>query len=272
QSTAVKTEEVVTDYKFNEKSKKELGYLYGMHNTPNAEFEYERQDLTTTEGLAAYEAYLEESGKLEWFEQAALIEAHFVANGTTLELDETTEAITNVAGVTVKDGSYSKLAAEAVQNAIDGKVISVMASGNHDIIWAEGTVNAEGSLTELELNTLQGRMVEGAYAWDAKNKQEKGYLYGMHNSPNAELEYEKQDLTTTEGLAAYKAYLEEAGKLEWFEQVELITDYVLENGVAGLVLEGTKLDGSVEALSGVSITAIGYVTVLNALYTAFPNA
>lgn len=271
QSTAVKTDDVVTDYKFNQKSKKELGYLYGMHNTPNAEEEYTPQDLSTTEGMAAYKAYLVKAELKEWFEQAALIEAYFVANGTDLEYNEA-EQISNITGVTVKDGSYSKLAKEAVANAATGKAVSVISANAHDVIWAEGTVSADGSFSALKLNTLQGRLVEGAYTWDAQNKQEKAYLYGMHNTPNAELEYARQDLSTTEGMAAYKAYLAEAGKLEWFEQAGLITEYVLANGVAGLVLDGTNLDGSVEALSGVTIHANGYVAVLKALYTSFPNA
>lgn len=269
QSTAVKTDDVVTDYKFNQKSKKELGYLYGMHNTPNAEEEYTPQDLSTTEGMAAYKAYLVKAELKEWFEQAALIEAYFVANGTDLEYNEA-EQISNITGVTVKDGSYSKLAKEAVANAATGKAVSVISANAHDVIWAEGTVSADGSFSALKLNTLQGRLVEGAYAWDTENKQEKGYLYGMHNTPSGD--YVRQDLTTTEGMAAYKAHLVAAEKLEWFEQAALITDYVLANGVAGLKLEGVKLDGSVEALAGVTVTASGYVTVLKALYTAFPNA
>ncbi|HHU21226.1 MAG TPA: Ig domain-containing protein [Acholeplasma sp.] len=276
-----KKNEAGTNYDWNAKTKKELGYLYGMHNVPNADAGYERQDLSTEEGLAAYQAYLAEVGKKEWFEQAALLEAAFLES-TDLEVDEA-GTITSVAGVTIQDGGYSKLAKAALANAKAGKTVKLAATSNYgspNIVWVEATVDAKGAFTALELNTLQGNVVKNAedvvtgYAWNEKNKQELGYLYGMHNVNNADAGYERQDLSTEAGLAAYQAYLTEQGKLEWFEQANMITAYALENGLAGLVMDDAtkKLDGSVEALAGVSVTVDHYLAVLEAVYAAFPQA
>lgn len=276
-----KKNEAGTNYDWNAQTKKELGYLYGMHNVPNADAGYERQDLSTEEGLAAYQAYLAEVGKKEWFEQAALLEAAFLES-TDLEVDEA-GTITSVAGVTIQDGGYSKLAKAALANAKAGKTVKLAATSNYgspNIVWVEATVDAEGAFTALELNTLQGKVVKNAedvvtgYAWNEKNKQELGYLYGMHNVNNADAGYEGQDLSTEAGLAAYQAYLTEQGKLEWFEQANMITAYALENGLAGLVMDDAtkKLDGSVEALAGISVTVDHYLAVLGAVYAAFPQA
>ncbi|HOC98134.1 MAG TPA: hypothetical protein PKK80_03775, partial [Bacilli bacterium] len=190
--------------------------------------------------------------------------------------------IQGIAGVTIKDGGYSKLAKAALANAKAGKTVKLAATSNYgspNIVWVEATVDADGAFTALELNTLQGKVVKNAedlvtgYAWNAKNKQELGYLYGMHNTNNADAGYERQDLSTEEGLAAYKAYLAEQEKLEWFEQANMITAYALENGLANLKMnEAKKLDGSVEALAGVSITVDHYLAVLEQAYEAFPQA
>ena len=260
----------VTGYAFNEKTKKELQYLYGMHNTPNAEAGYTTQDLTTTEGMAAYKEYLEEEGLKEWFEQAALLEAHFKANGTTLETDKA-GYITNVAGVTVADSNYSALAAEAVENAKEGKVVKVTQyldrGVTNNVVWVEGTVNEKGEFTAIKIDTLQGKIVEGAFAWNEKSKQELQYLYGMHNTPNAEADYARQDLTTAEGMATYKEYLEEEGLKEWFEQADMLAAYVLANGVDGLDVDKSgKLSSAPTQLADVTVTVSHYLEVLEALF------
>ena len=268
------TEQVVTGWSFNEKSKKDLGYLYGMHNNNNTEVGYTKQDLTTTAGLNAYKAYLESTGKKEWFEQAALIEDHFknVAVSLTVDADK---YITNVAGVTIKDGGYSSLAASAVQNAKDG-VTYVLTTSADDIYWVKAEVDAKGKFTSLELNTLQGQFSDGTFSWRDKNKQELGYEYGMHNKDDNSVSYTRQTLTTAEGLNAYKAYLTQTGKKEWFEQANIITDYVLANGLTGytIITEGTtkgKLnqDQTNDALSGVTVTVDHYFHVIEELYNNF---
>ena len=259
-------------FAFNEKSKKELGYYYGMHNTNNAALSYTRQDLTTQAGYDAYLAFLAANDKKEWFEQAAIIEAHFLANGPELQVNEE-KYIQNLAGVTVADGNYSKLAKQAVENAKAGVTyVLVSPSTGSDIIWVKAEVDSDGKFTSLELNTLQGRVTEGKFAWDAQTKQQKGYLYGMHNVNKAAIGYTKQTLTTTEGMNAYKAMLDAQNLLEWFEQANLITDYVLANGLSNVkVGENRKLENPVQALTGVTIYVDSYHKVLTTLYTNFPQ-
>ncbi|HBP25609.1 MAG TPA: hypothetical protein DD618_01470 [Acholeplasmatales bacterium] len=275
------TEVVETDFQtnvpksfaFNAQSKKEMGYLYGMHNANDTDPAYTKQTLTEEAGLNAYKAYLTASGQKEWFEQAALLEAFFVAQGPeAITVDATSEAVNNVTGVTIKDGGYSDLAAEAVELAIAGKVQTVIASGAN-IVWATAMVNAEGEYTSILLDTLQGKVTAGEFAWNAKSKQELGYLYGLHNADDDDPVYTKQNLDTVDGLNAYKAYLTASGQKEWFEQVKLLTDYVLENGWDGeIVVDAVTGDldaaNSAAAVASVSITVKEYAEVLEALYPA----
>lgn len=244
QSTAVKNEEgVVTGYNFNEKTKKELRYDYRMHGPGMSEEEYLK--------------HLEDNNLLEWFEQAELLEAYFKENGTDLTVNED-GYIQNVSGVTIKDGDYSKLAKQAVENAKAGKVYSWVASGGStaNLIWAEGTVDAKGKLTSLKLDTRQGRITDGTFAWDEKTKQEKGYDYRMHG-PGMEEE-------------AYLDYLEENDLLEWFEQADLLAQYVLENGLDNVKLEGTKLaEDAPEAIAAVTVNVNQYVAVMKELLEAW---
>ncbi|HHX80930.1 MAG TPA: hypothetical protein GX692_07700 [Acholeplasmataceae bacterium] len=240
QSTAVKNEEdVVTGYNFNEKTKKELRYDYRMHGPGMDEEEYLD--------------YLEENNKLEWFEQAELLEAYFKENGTDLTVDKD-GYIQNVSGVSIVDSDYSKLAKKAVENAKAGKVYSWVATGGSttNLIWAEGTVDKNGKLTSLKLDTRQGRITDGTFAWDEETKQEKGYDYRMHG-PGMEEE-------------AYLDYLEENNKLEWFEQADLLAAYVLENGLANVKYDDNgKLDNAPEAIAEVSVTVNHYVKVMKDL-------
>jgi len=259
-------------YVFNEKSKKELQYLYGMHNSDDEDNDYVRQDLSTTEGMNAYKAYLQETGKKEWFEQAVLIEAYFKSNGTTLTKNDK-GTITNITGVTVSDSDYSALAAEAVQNAKDGKVVRVTQYADGatcNVVWVEGTINEAGKVTGIVIDTLQGKYVDNAFTWNQKSKQELQYLYAMHNKNDAENDYVKQDLSTTEGLNAYKAYLQETGKKEWFEQANTLAAFVLANGLTNVkVGSDGKLTNKPEGLASVSVTASHYVELLEELLDDF---
>ena len=245
QSTAVKDEESnVTGYAFKEKTKKELGYDYRMHDGGRT--------MTDEE----YREYLEEEGKLEWFEQAALIEKHFVEHGTDLTTDDD-GYIQNVTGVTIADSDYSKLAKAAVDNAKAGKILSwtAYASGSQvNLVWAEGTVDAKGKLTSLKIDTLQGEVSDGIFAWNDKSKQELKYDYRMH------------DRERTMSDEEYREYLEEEGKLEWFEQADLLADYVLKNGLGNVKLDGTKLaEDAPEAISAVTVNVNHYVEVMKEL-------
>ncbi|MDD4000742.1 MAG: hypothetical protein PHX62_07620 [Bacilli bacterium] len=235
-------EEVITGITFNAKTKKELRYAYRMHG----QFALSEED---------YIDYLEENDELEWFEQAELLEAHFLANGTSLETDDN-GYITNVASVSIADSDYSKLAAEAVANAKAGKVYSWMAytSGTQaNIVWAEGNVNDKGVLTSLSLDTLQGNVKENAFTWNEKTKQELKYAYRMHGHR----ELSEED---------YKEWLEENEELEWFEQANLLSDYVFANGLANVkVATGGTLEDAPTTLAEVSVTVSHYVEVMEAL-------
>ena len=204
---------------WNAETKKELGDRYGM---------VERGGAT-----------------LEWYEQAELIEAAWLANGyDSVTVNSETNVIDNVSGVTIKDGGYNALAAEAVQQAIDGVlksyIVTVGHDGSADITWAELTVNEDGEATKLVLDTLQSSVdvVEGSAAltWDAETKQEKGDAYGM--------------------VGPYSD-----ATLEWYEQANLITDYVLANG-----LPTDFVVGNVDDLSAVTITTSDYETVLTDVF------
>jgi hypothetical protein len=198
---------------WNAETKKELGDRYGM---------VERGGAT-----------------LEWYEQAELIEAAWLANGYDSVTVDGEGDIDNVANVTISDGGYIALAAEAVQQAIDGVLKSYVVTAAHDgtadITWAELTVNEDGEATDLVLDTLQSsiEVVEGtaALTWDAETKQEKGDRYGMVDYSDA--------------------------TLEWYEQANLITDYVLANG-----LPTDFVVGNVDDLSAVTITTSDYEVVL----------
>lgn len=239
----------VTGYSFKEKSKKELGYEYKMHYNS-----YKATVDAGTDTLEGYKAWLTANNKKEWFEQAALIEAALLNGVDSVQV--TDGKISNVAGVTIKDGGYLALAAEAVELAKAGTVQTVTVSGS-DVVWATGKVNKKGELSDVVLNTLQGKTTKqtaetaASFAWNAKNKQELGYEYHMHyRSYTATLEDKN---TATE--AGYQAWLKANNKLEWFEQ-------------AALVVEAYMANNSVEGATGVTIKTASYVEVLAALKAA----
>jgi hypothetical protein len=239
-------------YTFNAKSKKELGYAYRMHGQWNLSEE-------------DYIQYLRDNNKKEWFEQAELLEAYFKANGTTLTTNSEGK-ITNVTGVTIKDGDYSKLAAEAVQNAKDGKVIRVLQYAEekngaitNNVVWVEGTLNEQGKLVDIVIDTLQGKIANETFAWNEKSKQELGYAYRMHGQRNL-------------SEADYIEYLRQNNKYEWFEQADMLADYVLANGLSAVKLgDDEKLTDKPTALASVSVTASHYVHLLEELLEDFPR-
>lgn len=200
---------------WNEQTKKELGTNYGMVEYGGA--------------------------TLEWYEQAELLEAYWLENGYDAAV-VTDGEFTNVAGVTISDGGYTALAAEAVQQAKDGVFKAYTLGVSHglgQIIWAELTVDEDGEATDLVLDTLQGDLdtsgEEAAQVWKAQSKQELGDDYGM-------VEY---------GGAT----------LEWFEQANLITDYILDNG-----LPTSFTVAGVDDLSAVTISTGDYELVLPAVF------
>jgi major membrane immunogen (membrane-anchored lipoprotein) len=226
-------------FAWNEKTKKELGDDYGM---------------VANGGAIA-----------EWYEQAALIEAFWLENGYDAVTVGDDEVIDNVAGVTIKDGGYIALAAEAVQLAKDGKMQAVLTSSD-DLYIAHMLVDKKGNFSELTLDVLQGSPDGGTFAWNEKTKQALGDDYGMKGVGGS--------YTFTDG--AWVASDAKAS-LEWYEQAKLITDYVTENGwnedLAAIASRGGTIDGTtlIDDLAGVTIRSQSYYDVLAKLFDKLPE-
>ncbi|OHE40426.1 MAG: hypothetical protein A2Y16_00605 [Tenericutes bacterium GWF2_57_13] len=246
----------VYSWAWNTQTKKELGYNYHMHyNT------YAATDTTPTH--EEYITWLDANDKLDWFEQAEVIEAYWLANGydsIVLVEGEFPAAV----GVTISDSGYVALAAEAVANAKLGKFQSIVCSGT-DLYSASMIVSAKGVVSELKLDTLQPTKdtAAGTFVWKTQTKQQLGDAYGMKN-------------TGTKYTFAAGVWTAGADKstLEWYEQANLITAYILENGwngdLAPIADRGVSLDGTtlIDACAGVSIKTATYFQVLEALFGA----
>ena len=178
----------------------------------------------------------------EWYVQAALIEDYLLANGFDSVTVDAELLITNVAGVTIKDGGYLALAAEALELAKEGKFQAIYCTAD-DLVTASMIVSSKGVVSELVLDTLQGKPVAGTFAWATQSKQQLGDAYGM---------------ATVEG------------QLEWYEQANAITAYVLENGWSSEIKpvsdRGISLNGTTNLITGVTIKTSGYISVLSSLF------
>lgn len=250
---------------FNTESKKEKGYKYGMHNNnPDAGF-----DLDTQEGINAYKKYLKDNNLLEWFEQAELVEKFWLEKGVDAVKVDDEGYFDNIANVTIVD-NYTKVAKKAIENAKKGLAIALAINGS-DVVWAEAKVDKNGKFTSLKLDTLQGDTDQetGKFTWHAKTKQQKQYEYGMHNN----LEGAGFDLKTTEGINNYKKFLKDNNLLEWFEQANIISDFVLKNGVNKLepfINNNGKIEANEgDAVAAVTITVSHYFKALTKLYDNF---
>ncbi len=242
QTAGTETPEDTSDdtwsYVWNEKTKKELGDDYGMVQFGGA--------------IA------------EWYVQAEAIEAYWLENGYD-SVEVVDGYIDNVAGVTIKDGGYTTLAAEAVQLAKDGKMQAIYCSAD-DLYIATMTVDAEGNFSDLLIDVLQGSPDGATFAWRTETKQELGDAYGMKGVGGG--------YTFVDGAWVSSG---SPAVLEWYEQVALITDYVTENGwnedLAALDQRGGTIDGTtlLDDLAGVTIRSGSYYTVLAKLFDCLPE-
>ncbi|MFP4178374.1 MAG: hypothetical protein ACLFTZ_06415 [Acholeplasmataceae bacterium] len=231
-------DEETEEYSFawNELTKKELGDDYGMVDRGGA--------------IA------------EWDEQAELIEDYWLENGVGSVTVDDENVIDNVSGVTIVDGGYRALAEEAVENAEEGKFQSILASGT-SLYSAHLTLPESGELADADLviDVLQSTTneTEGTFEWKPSTKQELGDAYGMKGAGGYEF---------VDGEWVSEGDCE----LEWYEQVELITDYVKENGwdddLQPVDERGGSLDGTslIDELAGVSIVSGNYYDVLDSLF------
>jgi hypothetical protein len=223
---------------WNEKTKKELGTDYNMIG--NSEI------------------------NKEWFEQALAIETFWLENGIDAMTKDADGYIDNVTGASISD-AYSHIAKQALANAVKGEFVSIYASGT-DLYSAKMTrcsCTLQGIET-LQLDVLQStrNAVTGTFAWNAKTKQELGTDYGMKDV-GASLAF-ANGAWTADGNSS---------SLEWFEQVNLITNYIIANGydeqMKPVALRGGSLDGVtlIDALAGATIRTGGYFTTLKTLFS-----
>lgn len=236
------TEATPYAWAWNASTKKELGFAYHMH--------YGTSGATTE---AEYQAWLTANNKLEWFQQAELIEAYWLENAVETLGGDPETAIDNVTGVTIKN-AYEVAATRALENAKAGKFQAIHCSGS-DLYIAEMTLTSKGAIDTLVIDTLQGTKdaATGSFTWKTQTKQQLGYAYGMHMRTSG---------ATTE--AEYIAWLEANNKLEWFEQANLISADIIANGWSTTAAENVP--------AGVTITTTGYYAVLAKLFTQAGNS
>jgi hypothetical protein len=250
-------------FAWNTQTKKELGYNYKMH--------YSKYTATLadvgTATLAGYQAWMEaQTTYKEWFQQAELIEDYLLANGVDSVMSTKAGKISNVAGVTVSNSEYTKLAKEAVDLARMGKFQTIVCSGT-DLYSASMIINNLGEVTNLKLDTLQPTKTAatGSFVWNGFTKQELGDNYGM-KGVGAAYVFASGAWTASETVKS---------TLEWYEQANMITDWVMENGYNanlqaigdhGVSLNGTSL---VDGLGGVTIKTTTYFTLLDQLFDAW---
>jgi hypothetical protein len=254
-------------FAWNASTKRDLGFNYKMH--------YSGYTASLTDPLTAtiagYQTWLTANSKYEWFQQADMIEAAWLANGVDSVTANAEGDIAGVAGVTISDGGYLALVVEAVELAKLGKFQAVKAVGT-DLYIATMTVNAKGDVSDLVLDVLQATKDAdaGTFVWHTETKQQKGFNYKMHyNTYKATL---ADPLTAT--IEGYQTWLTANNKLEWFQQANLITEYILENGWNASLKpitatgDGVSLDGTtvLDGFASVSISSQSYFDVLAALF------
>lgn len=263
--TVKNAEDVVEGVNFNEQTKKELGFGYKMHWAAFVADTPEVEDQT----LEKYEAWLTENDKLEWHQQAALIEAKFLAEGVESITVNEENVIDNVAGVTINDGGYIEVAKAALANAKAGKVVVFKAADNGktvDFYTVELTLE-EGAAKTLVIDTLQSTFKEeneNKFAWNTQTKHELKEGYGMAGvGPKYKFEG-----------GEWVVVADEKCELEWYEQATLIQNYVLANynkELKPLAERGATVDGEtlIDALSGVTVKTATYFELI---HKAFENA
>jgi len=263
----VETSDDTTTYAFgwNELTKKELGFNYKM-------FYYQYvgtlEDVSTAR-IEGYQEYLTANNLLEWHQQAALLEQYWLENGLDDTIVDENGDFVNVAGVSVSNENYLELAKQAVELARAGEFQAVVCSGT-DLYIASMTV-ANGSVSNLVLDVQQSTKSTtlGTFEWKEHTKQQYRFDYKMHyNAYVATL-----DDVSTASIEGYEGWLTENNRLEWFEQADLITDYIMQHGWDGTLQsihgDGVSLDGInvLDGMSGVSIATDSHFEVLNLLYS-----
>jgi hypothetical protein len=134
-------------WKFNDKTKRELEYGYGM-------------EKNAKQG--------------EWYIQIINLENNWLAKGPNND---------PLASVTITYNNYTEMALEALQNAKEGKVGAITDTEHYtyDVTFVNANINKEGKISDVKLNAhLFGGTNENTYnhehadylkfGWNAKNK------------------------------------------------------------------------------------------------------
>ncbi len=263
------TSDDVTTYSFgwNDQTKKELGYNYKMHYSSYRASLYNVDDAT----IEGYANWLETNNMLDWFGQAALIETYWLENGVdATEVNEDGDFI-NIASVSVSNDNYVQLAQDAILLAKEGKFQALLCEGT-DLYIATMNVSDKGVVSNLLLDVQQAQksVTEGTFVWKEHTKQQLRYSYKMHYSSYTS-SLTDPSLATVEG---YEAWIHETDYLEWFEQVGLICDYIMEHGFSknlqSIDGDGVSIDGMnpIDSVSSVSISTDDYFHVLDILFSS----
>ncbi|MBN2540750.1 MAG: hypothetical protein JXB08_04420 [Bacilli bacterium] len=250
QGYVLTTEGDTTEYSFhwNEMTKKELEFAYGM------------KDYGTGYDLIDGAWVLnEDSPEFEWHEQAYLIEQHLLEFG--LETVETIEGrFSNIAGVTINESGLLLLVEEALALAKAGKFHALLCTAD-DLYIASMVVNDSGEISDLTLDVLQGDPEGDTFAWNEFTKQELADEYGMKGI-GAAYEFSNGSWVASD----------EKTSLEWYEQANLITDYIetygWDDNIQALADRGATIDGTtlIDDLAGVTIRSQTFYDVLTVLF------
>jgi hypothetical protein len=160
--------------------------------------------------------------------------------------------------------SYTAVAKAAVENAKAGKFVAIYTSisqGRPEFYTAEMTLNKKGQIDTLVLDVLQSTFntTSGVLEWNPKSKLELGDDYGMKGAG---------------GYAFVNGAWVAQGTctLEWYEQIDLIIDYVKANGwsdsLQPVAQRGGSLNGTdlLPELAGATIRTGNYFTILKSLF------
>ena len=145
--------------------------------------------------------------------------------------------------------------------AKDGKFQSIYCSGT-DLYSASMTVDSKGKVSNLVLDTLQSTTdkVAGTFVWKDQTKQQLKEAYGM------------KDIGPGYVFTDGKWAVEGKSLLEWYEQANLITKYVMEKGwstaIKSIDGRGLSVDGValVDGYAGVTVKSDTYYLVLGSLF------
>jgi major membrane immunogen (membrane-anchored lipoprotein) len=199
------------------------------------DYESIHQDGRRKSELSMNGEYVMTEDGLLWYEQAELLAQYVIENqaveGLTLDEDGKTDVI---AGVSISIDGFVDLVKEALAQAMSGAVVSQYKDGTYVAEPAEYASN--GYKDRLTL-TIQGGVIT---ALDYESIHQDG-------GKKSELSMNGEYVMTEDGLL-------------WYEQAELLAQYVIENqGTEGLTLDE---DGKTDVIAGVSIRINGFVELV----------